>query len=145
MVTETETTKGLTEVKETMRGFVGTRGLSIQPAKNGRQRIRFDLVAGNTDLAKLKFPIWRHCVGYDDIAKQLSDLKPREYLKIDGYLLPEVKRDYNGKPIFLAGGEPVIDNIFMVQSACRLNHQGRQYKMFEGWPSGASDMVETLC
>jgi hypothetical protein len=144
MVTDT-VTKGLTEVKEIMRGFVGTRGFSKEPCKNGRQRIRFDLVAGNTDLINLKFPIWRHCVGYDQIAVQLADLNPRDYLKIEGYLLPQIKRDFSGKPIFLPTGEPVIDNIFMVQVVARLNHIGRQYKMFEVQPSGANDMVETLC
>jgi hypothetical protein len=145
MTTETETTKGLTEVKETMRGFVGTRGLSNQPANNGRQRIRFDLVAGNTDLSKLIYPTWRHCVGYDDVAIQLSELKSKEYLKIEGYLKTEIRRDAGGKPMFLYNGEPITVDIFMVQKVTRLNHAGRQYKMFEGWPSGASDMVVTSC
>lgn len=144
MVTETEN-KGLTEVKETIRGFVGSRGISNEPCKNGRKRIRFAIAVGDTDMQKLKYPIWRRCCGYDDIADKLADLMPKEYLKIEGYLFNEIMRDYSGKPIFLITGQPVCDPTLIIQSAIRLNHNGRQYRMFEGWPSGAADMVETIC
>lgn len=140
---ETEN-KGLTECREIMRGFTGSRGLSNEPTKAGRRRIRFDLVSGETDISKMRYPIWRHCVGYDDVAGYLHELKPCEYLKVEGYIVPEVKRDYSGKPIFLFTGEPVIDNILIVQTAVRLNHRGRQYKMFEAEPSDGKRMVETV-
>lgn len=137
--------KGLTEVREIMRGFVGTRGISKEPCKNGRKRIRFGLAAGDTDMQKLIYPIWRRCCGYDDIADQLNDLMPKEYLKVEGYLVNEIMRDYSGKPVFMITGQPVCDPTLIIQSVVRMNHNGRQYRMFEGWQSGASDMVETLC
>lgn len=134
--------KALTGAEENMRGFVGTRHLSNESCKNGRSRIRFDICAGDTDVSKLKFPIWRKCVGYDDIANRLKDLQPGEYLKVSGYILPEIKRDYAGKPVFLPWGEPVIENVIILQNAVRLRHD-KQNNMFEGWPSGAADKVDT--
>ena len=128
--------KVLTGVDEYMRGFVGKRCLSNKPTMKGRPRVTFDLCAGDTDLAKLKVPTWRHCVAYDDLALRYADVHPGELFKVQGYVRTGVKKDYAGKPIFIANGEPVTEDFIIVSSIIRLKHQGSQYHMFDYTPSG---------
>jgi hypothetical protein len=145
MEANTDHKTGITWLNEEMQGFVGTRGLSIEPCKNGRQRVRFDLVKGKTDLAKLMVGTWRHCVIYDDLAGKFQDIRTGEMIRVSGYVLTSIRRDFVGKPMFLSTGEPVVDDILMVKEAIRINYQQKQYQFgFESHGTISSDQVERL-
>lgn len=87
---------GLSEVKEYLRGFVGSVPPPIyDTAKNGRRRIKFELGCGESDEGKNRFTIWRHCFCYDDLAESLSNIKIGDWLKLYGLLTCEALRDEN--------------------------------------------------
>lgn len=128
----------LTSVNEIMRGFVGhSKTISNKPTESGRPRIRFDCIRGDTDIQKNKVPTIRHCVGYDDIALRFADIKTGELVKLTGYVLTEIRRDYMGKPVFIYGEIPVTKDILMLESAVRIKHIKKQSSLFDSWPSGA--------
>ena len=61
--------RGLTGIRETARGFVGSKPAPVfDNTRNGRNRVRFIIACGKTNEDLGKFATWRFCVGYDDIA-----------------------------------------------------------------------------
>jgi hypothetical protein len=130
--------KPLTTVTEIMTGFVGhPKTISNKPTEQGRPRIKFDCFKGDTDIQKNKVPTIRHCVGYDDIAIKFADIKTGELVKLTGYIITEIKRDYMNKPIFIYGEIPVTRDVLMIQTAVRMNYVKQQKSLFDSWPSGA--------
>lgn len=131
--------KPLTGVSENMRGFVGRHNLSLEPCVNGRKRVRFDLCAGNANLHTLTFPLWRKCVAYDGLYDTLKNIETGHLLNVSGYVLPQIKY-YASKPVFLPWGEPVLDNVIIIEKAVVTDHE-KQVNMFE-WPPGAFNKVD---
>ena len=92
--------RGLTGIEENGRGFVGRYNIKFSKTANSRDRMRFDLAFGDTDLPSLTVPTWRKCIAYDDIAVNLRDLKPGDHIRFQGYVKTEVQRDGKQKPVF---------------------------------------------
>lgn len=120
--------KGLTEIKEYIRGFVGRRGLLFDNTQDGRSRMRFDLAAGKNDTEKNKFATWRHCIAYDKDAEYLKDLKPGDYLKISGWITTEAVRDSFMKPI-VKDGQFVTREYLICQDVKMLGYENSQRQL----------------
>lgn len=114
--------RGLTELNESGRGFVGLY-VKKNPTKNGRRRLRFQIAIGNTNIEKLEFATWITCVAYDNVASSIWDLKPRSYIRFAGYVLTEVCRDDNGRPLFDDNKKPVTKRTSIITEAEILNRQ----------------------
>lgn len=129
--------KPITHVEENIVGFVGSSlRIDNKPTSANRPRIKFDIFKGNDDLSNLKLATIRHCVGYDGVAEKLHDLRAGELLRVTGYIITEVKRDYMGKPIFITGGIPVREDTLMIQDAVRINYRPKQSNLFDNFPPG---------
>lgn len=107
--------KGLTGIQETARGFVGSKPAPIfDETRKGRKRVRFIIACGKTNEECGKFPTWRFCVGYDDIAtKHLKGLKVGELVKVWGWLSTEWLTDEYFKPV-RDDNENVIKRDFLI-------------------------------
>jgi len=92
--------KGLTGIREDARGFVGSRPApKVDSTLNGRSRIAFCIACGKNNEKAGKFPTWRYCVGYDQVAKDLSKLKVGDLVKVNGWMITEWQTDEYYKPV----------------------------------------------
>ena len=91
--------EGLSGLKETGKGFLTANPIKDQTL-NGRARIKFLIGCGDNKPDQGKFPIWRYCVGYDDIAIELSRAIKGSYIKVSGWL--------SNDPVLNADKTPVL-------------------------------------
>ena len=92
--------KGLTGIHEVARGFVGRTPVpKLDTTKNGRSRIRFTIACGQNNESSGKFPTWRYCIAYGQVAEQLSNLKTGMLVKCIGWLSTEAMLDEYYRPI----------------------------------------------
>lgn len=91
---------GLTGIEENGRGFVGRYNIKFSKTESMRDRMRFDLASGDTDISALKVSTWRKCIAYDDIAVNLRDLIPGDHIRFRGYVKTEIQRDGKQRPVF---------------------------------------------
>lgn len=88
------TGKNLSGIDETMRGFVGRRGIKFDYTnEKKRPRMRFDLAAGDNNLSLNKIPTWRHCVCYDHLALKMKRIRPGMYVIVSGWVKTEPMLD----------------------------------------------------
>lgn len=90
-------TKGLTEIWEQARGFVG-RAPRHDTTIRGKKRVRFELGCGVDEPDRLKYCTWRYCIAYGDIADELSNIMVGSYILVRGWLSTEAVLDDAGKP-----------------------------------------------
>lgn len=101
IINEMANEKGLTGIREFARGFVGSKPAPVfDQTKAGRKRVKFIIACGMTNENMGKFPTWRFCVGYDDIAtKYLAGLKVGDLVHVHGWLSTEWLTDEYYKPV----------------------------------------------
>lgn len=88
--------KGLSEIHETARGFVG-RSIIFDQTQRQRSRVRFELCCGDTKPEFNKYPIWRYCVGYgDEVVRALERAIKGSHVKVWGWLSCEGVKDSEG-------------------------------------------------
>lgn len=92
---------GLTEIKETARGFVGNRPPPKfdRTMRGNRPRVVFCIACGKPDEAKNKLVTWRYCVGYDKVAAAMAGLKVGDWVRVMGWLSTEAVTDNYYRPI----------------------------------------------
>lgn len=93
--------KGITGIQEIVRGFVRS---SPEPhfdtTKNkGRPRVRFAVTIGKHNEDAGLYATTRYCVGYDQVAKTLSGLKPNDLVKLYGWVKTEAVLDDYYRPL----------------------------------------------
>lgn len=121
--------KGLTEINEQVRGFVGRRNLKYGQTDNGKSKITFDLGAGITDESQNKYATWRHCIAYGDVAELIKDIRPGNYLSVTGYIVSNARLDEYYKPVKDFRGYPVMDELLICQKILVQPHQNIQEKL----------------
>ena len=116
--------KGLTELIEVGRGFVGNSPLpSFDKTTKGRQRVKFCAAFGKRDKEKRKYPKWRYCVGYDKIVDNLRELKSGDYVKVKGWLEVEEQTDEFYRPVIGEDGVAKTREVLILISAKKLMHE----------------------
>lgn len=104
--------KELTGIKEEARGFVGRSPL-FDMTKNGRPRIRLDVYCGENKPENGKYSILRHCVGYDDLAEKLRDVKGGMYFSGYGWLSKETLKDEYGRTVMAGENPQMVERLIL--------------------------------
>lgn len=110
--------KGLTGIHEVARGFVGrTPYPKLETAKNGRPKIKFTIACGVREEESGKYPTWRYCIAYGDIAVKLKELKTGMLIKCIGWVSTQAMLDDYYKPVKDDKGMPVKKEYLILHEA----------------------------
>lgn len=124
--------QGLTGIKEQARGFVGRRGLKHDKTRAGRERVRFDIGCGITDIPHNKYPTWRHCVAYGKLAGKLLGLKPGLLVGVEGFVVTEGLLDEYYQPVINSQKEPVVREQLICQSVVLIDYAKKESQLSLG-------------
>ena len=92
--------KGLTGIREDARGFVGSHPQpKMDYTKQGRARLRFSIACGRSNKQNGKYPTWRFCIAYGEVAESLKELKTGDLIKVSGWVSTEWQIDEYYKPV----------------------------------------------
>jgi len=92
--------KGLTGIREDARGFVGSYPQpKVDYTKSNRARIKFSIACGRSDKGNGKYPTWRFCVAYSEIAESLRTLRVGNLVRVSGWVSTEWQIDEYYKPV----------------------------------------------
>ena len=115
--------KVLTGIKEEATGFVGSRGLKRGETKKGKIRIRFDLGCGVNEETNNKYPTWRHCIAYGNLAEKLKAIRPGSLLTVIGWVSTEARLDEYYKPLKDANGKIITNEYLICRNVMVTEHE----------------------
>ena len=124
-----EEQRGLTEIREWGRAFVGKNVYFEKTVSTNNPRLRFDISANKQDVVNGKYPIWRHCIALGDIALKLKDIKKGSWISFKGYLQNVHARDAEGHYLFDIKGNPIKKEFLIVEDGFILNETDKNRQL----------------
>lgn len=110
--------KVLSGITEKAKGFVGSRPRPIfDQTQNKRARVVFSLGCGVPDQNHGKYPTWRRCVGYGEIADSLFGVKVGDFVHASGWLQTEALRDQSNMIQKDINGYPITRDTLILENA----------------------------